>query len=278
MKFIIILLSVLLTTKAIAQTITDHSAHVGAVPNTPSQDSAVMPNAQHTSAMIHGDTLNYLLLAERVEYLKSDSFLTLVWDMQGWVGNDYHKLWLKTEGTHDNEADSQTSSANTTASKQKSDSLEVQALYSKAIVPFWDLQTGLRHNSEPNTTNTYAVIGVMGLAPYWFHIDTAAFLSTHGDLSTRLQVDYDLRFTQRLLLQPSIEFNYNFSDDNAEGIGRGMGKSSFGLRLRWEIRPEFAPYVGLEWSRIYDASTNLLAAAGTKSSDVEVVAGIRFWY
>ena len=119
MKFIIILLSVLLTTKAIAQTITDHSAHVGAVPNTPSQDSAVMPDAQHTSAMIHGDTLNYLLLAERVEYLKSDSFLTLVWDMQGWVGNDYHKLWLKTEGAHDNEADSHTSTANTTASKQK---------------------------------------------------------------------------------------------------------------------------------------------------------------
>src|SRR5690606_20487158 len=122
---------------------------------------------------------------------------------------------------------------------------EVQALYSRAVGPYFDLQAGVRQDLEPRPRRTYATIGIEGLAPYWFEVEGALFLSDRGGLSARLGASYDLRLTQRLILEPRVEASLAASDDAAVGVGRGLSDAEAGLRLRYEVRREFAPYVGV---------------------------------
>ena len=103
---------------------------------------------------------------------------------------------------------------------------------------------------------------VQGLAPYWFEVDSALFLSDEGDVSARLEVEYELPFTQRLILQPRVEINAAFSDDEDLGIGSGLSTADAGVRLRYEIIREFAPYVGLTWSRSFGNTQDIQRAAG----------------
>ncbi len=229
----------------------------------------LFPLAAQAAEHDHGaDSLNFLVLGDSFERADDD---TLQWDMQGWLGYDRDRLWFKTEGEHATNADGD-------------DHSEVQLLYGRAVSPYWDLQAGLRRvrlRSEPlrrDKTRSYAVLGVQGLAPYWFEVDAAAFLSEQGDLSARVEVEYELRFTQKLLLQPRLELNYSFADDPALGVGEGMSEASFGLRLRYELRREFAPYVGVEWVRAFGGTADLLRAAGEDQQESRVVAGLRFWY
>ncbi len=240
----------------------DHSAHTMPAPEVAIErdNSPAMQEARHMNLMMHGDALNFLVLGERVEFAEGD---VSTWDLQGWIGYDRDKLWFKTEGRHDAEA---------------ADHSEVQALYSRAVAPYWDLQAGLRRDDSGSASRTHAVLGVQGLAPYWFEVDAAAFVSERGDVSARLETTYELRFTQKLLLQPRLELNYSFADDPALGIGEGMSEASFGLRLRYELRREFAPYLGVEWSRAYGNTATLLRAAGRDREELSLVAGMRFWY
>ena len=249
----------------------DHSAHTAAPGDDNEQATqATVPlidvsasSDAHAHVMSeHGASLNFLILGERFEQTDSDEAL---WELQGWLGYDYDKLWLKTEGEYDTESDATERS-------------EVQLLYSRAIAPFWDVQAGLRRDEVSAESRTYATIGLMGLAPYWFEIDAAAFVSEAGDLSARLEAEYELRFTQKLLLQPRLELNYSFADDTELLLGEGVSEASFGLRLRYEWRRELAPYLGVEWARSYGSTAALLRAAGEERSDTRVVAGLRFWY
>jgi copper resistance protein B len=228
-------------------------------------DSAAVAEVREQTAQGHGATLNYLAIGERLEQQVHDGDKALVWEAQGWLGYDLNRVWLKTEG-HYNSEDNDT------------EDLELQMLWSHAVSPFWDLQLGLRHDFEPDSSRDYAVAGLMGLAPYWFEVDAAAFVSDEGDVSTRLEAEYELRFTQRLILQPRLELNYAFSDDPKSGIGQGFSKVHAGLRLRYEFRREFAPYLGIAWEKSYGQTARLLQAAGKDNGDVSFVAGLRIWY
>lgn len=158
------------------------------------------------------------------------------------------------------------------------DDLEVQALYSRAIAPYWNLQVGLRHDITPNPSRTYAVLGIEGMTPYWFKLTGAAFLSTKGELRARVEGSYDLRLTQELILQPRIETNLSFQDIPAIGIGSGFTDFEAGLRLRYEIKQEFAPYIGVEWRKQFGDTARFTRAKGDDPSSVNFVAGIRFWF
>jgi len=156
--------------------------------------------------------------ADRLEYLEqAESWL---WDMQGWYGSDEHKFWWKTEGE---------------MSDGNAEEAELQLLYSKPVSAFWDLQFGIRHDFEPGPSESHVVAGLQGLAPQWFEVDLAVFVSENGDFSARVEAEYDLRLTQRLILQPRAEF-----DTGPESV-------ELGLRLRYEIRREIAPYIGISW-------------------------------
>jgi len=186
-----------------------------------------------------------------------------LWDAEAWFGGDEDKLWLKSEG--EGEFGSALEDA------------EVQALWSHAIAPFWDLQTGLRYDFEPDS-RAHAVIGVQGLAPYMFHVDAAAFLSDRGDLTARIEAEYDQRLTQRLILQPRIELELSAQDIPERALGAGLTRIEPGLRLRYEFVREFAPYIGVEYEASIGETADIVRAGGEDPDGVLFLAGIRAWF
>ena len=158
------------------------------------------------------------------------------------------------------------------------DDLELQALYSRAIAPYWNLQAGVRHDIRPDPSRTYLVAGVEGIAPYWFKVNAATFLSNKGELRARVEASYDQRITQSLILQPRIEANVSFQDIPAIGVGSGLTDFEAGLRLRYEIKQEFAPYIGVEWRKQTGETARFSRMDGKDPDTVSLVAGLRLWF
>ena len=211
----------------------------------------------------HGDFPIFWFQGDRLEAQLREGADIYLWDIQGYYGGPTTRLWFKSEGEG--------------AFGENPEDAEVQALYAKAFAPLWDVQAGIRHDiGGPDTT--HAVIGVQGLAPYLFEIDTALFLSHRGDLTARLEAEIDQRITQRLILQPRIEANLAAQDIPELGIGAGLDQIEVGARLRYEIRREFAPYIGIEQSWRTGRSATLARARGEDPSTTSFIAGIRFWF
>ena len=186
------------------------------------------------------------------------------WDGEGWFGGDINRLVVKTEGEG--------------AVRGGVESGEVQALYSRAIGPWFNLQTGIRHDFKPGPARTYATIGFEGIAPYWFEVEGALFLSDKGDFLGRLEGYYDQRITQHLILQPRVELNFAAQDVPANGIGSGLSDAELGLRLRYEIKREIAPYVGISWERKVGDSAKFARANRDRVQATSLVVGIRTWF
>lgn len=212
----------------------------------------------------NGDFKTSMLLFDRLEWQDTGGDGTLLWDFQGWYGGDIDKLYIKSEGEVSLEDD-------------EIEGVEVQALWSRAVAPFWDLQAGVRYDLEPKG-RTHAVVGVQGLAPYWFEVDAAAFLSTDGDVSARIEAEYELRFSQRLVLQPRIEANVSAQDIPELGIGSGLTEIEPGLRLRYEVRRTFAPYVGVEWQKKFGDTADFTRANNEDTNKIVGVIGLRTWF
>ncbi len=161
---------------------------------------------------------------------------------------------------------------------QRIDDLELQALYSRAIAPYWNLQAGVRHDIVPDPSRTYLVAGVEGIAPYWFKVTAAGFVSNKGEVRARAEASYDQRITQSLILQPRIEANIAFQDIRAIGVGSGLTDFEAGLRLRYEIKQEIAPYIGVEWRKQTGATARYSRLASEDPETISLVAGIRIWF
>lgn len=201
---------------------------------------------------------------DRFEYRVGPGADALTWDAQAWVGGDYHKAWLKTEG--DDPIDGAVENA------------EIQLLYSRTIAPFWDLQIGARYDVRPDPSRGFAVFGVQGLAPYFFEVDAAGFVSEEGDVSARLEAEYELLLTQRLIARPSVELNFAAQEVEDLGIGSGLSDVELGFRLRYEIVREIAPYVGVAWARKVGRTADFTRREGGDVDDLKAVVGIRFWF
>ena len=203
------------------------------------------------------------VLIDQLEFRHADENSPLVLDGQGWVGKDLQKFWLKAEVER---AEGETEEA------------ELQALYSQAISPFWDFQVGLRQEFQPTPSRSWVVIGIQGLAPYFFEVDTALFIGESGRTAFRLEAEYDLLFTQQLILTPEIKFNFYGQNDAELGIGSGFSNVEAGLRLRYEIRREFALYTGVNWNRRFGNSADFAHSAGEETEDFQWVIGVRVWF
>lgn len=213
----------------------------------------------------NGDVRTTAAIIDRAEAGFGDGGDTYLWDAQGWTGGDINRFWWKSEGQGDVDG--------------KLEDAEVQALYSRAITPFWNLQTGVRQDFRPDGPDTtHAVLGVQGLAPYWWEIDAAAFLSTRGDLTAKVEAEYDQRITQRLILQPRFEIAASASDIPELEIGSGLSSIQAGLRLRYEIKKEFAPYVGVEWTRALGSTADFIRARDGGPDQVQMVVGLKAWF
>ncbi|GLS00410.1 copper resistance protein B [Brevundimonas denitrificans] len=213
----------------------------------------------------NGDVRVTAVILDRLEAGFGDDEETWLWDVQGWSGGDINRFWWKSEGEG--------------GLDDGLEETELQALYSRALTPFWDVQAGVRQDVRPDGEDTtHLVLGLQGLAPYWWEVDAAAFLSTDGDLTARVEAEYDQRITQRLILQPRLEMDLSASDIPELEIGSGLSSVEAGLRLRYEFRKEFAPYVGVEWSRSFGDTADYIEARGGEPEDTRFVVGLKAWF
>ena len=212
----------------------------------------------------NGGTPAYSIVFNLAEYRVQKGGDAYRWDGEGWFGGDIDRFVVKTEGEG--------------AVRGGVESAEVQALYSRAINPWFNLQAGVRHDFKPGPQRSYATIGFEGVMPYWFEVEGALFLSDKGDVLGRLEGYYDQRITQNLVLQPRVELNFAAQDVPASGIGSGLSDAELGLRLRYEIKREFAPYIGVSWERKIGDSARFARAAGERVQATSFVVGIRTWF
>ena len=222
-----------------------------------------MARARAESRVHHGAMKTGMVMIERLEARIAEGHDAYLWDGEAWYGGDIDKFYLTSEG--EGEFGGAVEDA------------EVKALWSHAIGPFFDLQTGVRLDLEPET-RTHLVLGVQGLAPYMWHVDAAAYLSDRGDLTAKIEGEYDQKITQSLILQPRMELELAAQDIPERGVGAGLVKAEAGLRLRYEIAREFAPYVGVEYEAKLGETADLVRAAGEDPDGVALVLGVRAWF
>ena len=209
------------------------------------------------------DPLLVSVMLDQFEVRDSSGDKPVVWQAQGWVGKDLDKFWFKTEGERLN---------------GKTEEAELQALYSKAIAPYWDFQIGAKRNFQPSPSRNWVAVGFQGLAPYFFEIDVSLFIGESGRSSLRLEAEYEFLLTQRLILTPEIEMNFFTENDPDTSTGSGLSKVESGLRLRYEIRREIAPYLGINWSKLSGNTADFANTEGEQTDDVQFLIGIRARY
>jgi copper resistance protein B len=226
--------------------------------------AAIMDRSRSATMRESGGQNFYQVLFNLAEYQFRDGKDGYRWDGQAWFGGDVNRLIVKTEGEG--------------TFREGVDAAEVQALYSRAVGPYFNLQGGVRHDLQPTPTRTYATVGIEGLAPYMFETEAAVFLSTKGELLGRLAGWYDERITQRLILQPRVELNLSAQNVRETRIGAGLSNAELGLRLRYEIAREFAPYVGVSYDIKTGRTADYARADGKDTKTASLVAGIRVWF
>jgi len=242
-----------------ASTETDH------IPPPPPQTPMMpMSNAAMIDAMQMDDDATFAMFKlSRLERAFSDDGPSTDWKADAWIGGDIDKLWLRSEGEH---------------AHGELEQADVEIFWNHAVAAFWDTQLGVRQDFGQGPNRTWAAFGIQGLAPYWFEMDVTGYVGNSGRTALRAEVDYEILLTQKLILQPRIEINAYGKSDPAAGVGSGLNDAEAGLRLRYEIRREFAPYVGVEWSRRFGEGAQFARAAGQEASDLQWVVGLRVWF
>lgn len=225
---------------------------------------AAMAMGRHHLSLHHGGQNFSMVMVNIAEAKIKDGRDAYEWNGEAWYGGDINRLVVKTEGEGEFGAGIEAA--------------EVQALYSRAIGAYFDLQAGIRYDFEPDPSRVYATVGIEGLAPGFFDVEGALFLSDRGELMGRLEGYYDQRITQELILQPRAELNFAAQSSEDIGVGAGLTDAEIGFRLRYDIAREFAPYVGVQYERAIGKTRDFLREEGESTGGWSVLAGVRFWF
>jgi copper resistance protein B len=238
------------------------AAHVP--PDPPQHPMDDMPYPKMAAMMQMDDRARTgMMLFDQLEWRNTAEGNALAWDAEGWYGGDTHKVWLRSEGER---------VAGTTQNAR------ADLLWDHTFARWWSLQAGGRQDFGAGPARTWAAIGVQGLAPYWFDTEATFYVGEQGRTALRLKSEYELLFTQRLILQPEGEANFYGKADRERQLGSGLSDLEISLRLRYEVRREFAPYIGVVWSRQFGGTADRVRESGGNPSDVQFVAGLRAWF
>ncbi|NNM64710.1 MAG: copper resistance protein B [Burkholderiales bacterium] len=203
------------------------------------------------------------LLVDRLERAYTRNGDSTAYDVQAWFGRDDNRAVLKAEGD---------------IARGRLQDARTEVLWGHAVAAFWDTQLGLRLDDGIGPERSWLAFGVQGLAPYWFDVEATGYLGDQGRSAIRLATSYDILLTQRLILQPRVETNLYGKNDPARMVGSGLSDATAGLRLRYEITRQFAPYVGIEWTGKFGQTADYAHAAGEKAKQSRLLAGLRFWF
>jgi copper resistance protein B len=203
------------------------------------------------------------VLVNELEYARGGGKRGQNLNVEAWYGGDYNKLWLKAEGTR---------------SGGRLENFRTEALWDRAISTFWSSQLGVRNDSGRGPSRQWLALGVQGLAPYWFETEATAYVGRNGSLAARVEVKYELLFTQKLILQPKLEANFYSKNDPERGIGSGLSDMEIGLRLRYEVSRQVAPYIGITRERKFGNTANYARQMGENVGNTQLLAGVRLWF
>jgi copper resistance protein B len=241
---------------------TSEAEHVP--PEPPQHAMSDMPYREMAAQMQMDDRKTVgKVLFDQLEWRDTSGGNAAVWEAQAWYGGDYNKVWFKSEGER---------------TRGTTQDARAELLWDRIFSRWWSVQAGVREDFGQGPPRTWAAFGVEGLAPYWFAVEATAYVGEQGRTAARVKTDYDLLFTQRLILQPELEANLYGKNDQARGVGAGLSDVQVALRLRYEIRREVAPYVGVAWLRRFGNSADFARAAGDDPSELQWVAGLRVWF
>ena len=212
---------------------------------------------------LEDDVVSYFVLFDQFEWQGGETVSGVFWDSKGWVGRDLNRLWFRAEGQSDG---------------GRLGDAEAHLFYGRAFARRWDVVVGLRQDLRPGPAQSWLAVGIQGLAPYWFEVEATAYLGAGGRTAARLEAGYALRFTNRLALQPLIEVSLYGKTDAERGIGAGISSFDAGLRIRYEVRRELAPYLGVAWHDTFGETAGLAEAARETTGGRRFVAGLRLWF
>lgn len=239
-----------------------HAAGFTPVPEPTAEDrAAARPPA--TAHGFHDNALHSYLLLDRLELRQGDGDSGFGWQARGWLGTDLQRLWLRTEGAHQD---------------GQAEAGDVELLYGRSISPWWDVVAGLRHDFAPGGDQDFAALGVQGLAPQRFDVSATAYFGEGGQSALRVEVERELLLTNRWIAQPVFEVNAFGQDDARRGIGSGLATIEAGLRVRYEFTRRLAPYLGVGYERSLGDTADLRRATGHKAGEVRLMAGLRTWF
>ena len=230
-------------------------------PVTEETRKAAFPDVQGHAA--HDRGLNYFVLFDQLEWQAAEGANGVNIDSRGWIGRDRDRLWFRAEG--DGEGG-------------RVGEAQTHVLYGRQFARYWDLVGGIRQDFRPGPAQTWAAFGVQGLAPYWFDIEATGYIGASGRTHARFEVEYELLFTNRLVLQPLFEAELVGKSDPERGVGAGLSTTDLGFRLRYEIKREFAPYLGVTWSNKWGKTADFAEAAGESTGGARFVTGLRLWF
>jgi len=249
--------------------------HTPILPLTEAARQAAFPNV-NPHAMQHASTFHYLVLLDRLEGWNNARGHGQSWQAKAWLGGDIQRLWLRSEGAR--ESKGAHAHLPTSPAHGSSTSWSLDALYGRALTPWWDFVAGLRHDRESGTSHTRAAIGLQGLAPYRFEVNATTYLGGKRTAELVLEAEYQLLLTQRLILQPTWQAHWLLKDDRQRNVGSGLSQMHSGIRLRWEITRQFAPYIGFTHERSYGTTARWQRAADGTTGHSRWVAGVRVWF
>ena len=250
------------------------SGNMGAMDHGAMQGGKAPPDARDPHAYAEGygfgpmrpdmgdDDYYGQFLADRFESAETDAGAAVLYDVLAWYGSIYNRAWLKADGERDGDE---------TAAR-------TELLWGRALAPFWDTQLGIRYDTGRGENRPWLAFGIQGIAPYRFNLEATAYVGAEGRSAVRFETEYEWLFTQRLIMQPRFETNLYGRGDPERGLGSGLADIAVGVRLRYEIRREFAPYIGIERVRKYGGTADLARAAGNDADETLYVAGLRFWF
>ena len=239
----------------------EYPAHIPAV--TDEDRAAAFPKLEERGHAVHDTAVHYYVLFDQLELEIGDGVTAGNWDNHGWIGRDVNRFWFRTEGDLEN---------------GDFEEAQAHALFGRQIHRWWDVVVGVRQDFRPGPARTWAAVGIQGLAPYWFEVEATAYIGESGRTHFRVETEYDVLLTNRLVLQPLVELEIYGKSDPARHIGAGLSSAEAGLRLRYEVRREFAPYVGVTWKGRFFGTADLAEAAGEDTSTARLATGVRVWF
>jgi copper resistance protein B len=246
----------------------DHAAHAAETPREPippitdADRAAAFPEglAGHPA---HDRQINTFVLFDQLEWQGDAGGGGITLENTSWIGGALHRVWLRGEAH---------------STRGRLESADAHVLYGRAISRWWDVVAGVRQDFRPDPMQTWAAIGIQGLAPYWFEVEATGYVGRGGRTHARVEVEYELLFTNRLILQPLVEVEAYGKRDPVRGIGAGLSSVATGLRMRYEIRRELAPYVGVTWERKLLGTAEFARDHGESPGAARLAIGLRTWF